>query len=274
MDLNGYIGIYHEWLWILDMLHNRTNLGLDNIKLVLMKIRFNDSFSRLGDQFGLSTSQASRVFKNTLGPITHFLKTFVYCPDPRSVKQNLPIAFRAYYSNVYAIIDAFEVEIEKPSDPVHQALTWSEYKKCNTIKYLIACTPDGMIIFVSQGYGGRIPDTLLFEDCKIMDVLPKKCVILADRVFKNLETLLSNKGYEMFRPPSVYTAEKMSKEDVLKTKSIASLRIHVERVIGRVRDFTLLKPHSVVDLKLLPRVDDAVYAACSLINLQKPIIKK
>lgn len=40
------------------------------------------------------------------------------------------------YSNVQSIIDCLEIEIEKPSNAIHQSLTWSEYKNVNTLKYL------------------------------------------------------------------------------------------------------------------------------------------
>lgn len=171
IDAKKYIGIGNEWLWIIDLLHSSTKCSIDDIKLTLMKIRTNDTFSRLGDQFGLSTSQASRVFNKTVKPLAHYLKTLVYCSDPSSIKKNLPVAFRAYYSHVCAIPDAIEIEIEKPSNPVQQALTWSEYKKCNTLKYLIVCTPDGFITFISSGYGGRISDILLFEESKVMKII-------------------------------------------------------------------------------------------------------
>ncbi|KAI8425266.1 hypothetical protein MSG28_007055, partial [Choristoneura fumiferana] len=56
-----------------------------------------------------------------------------------------------------------EIEIQKPKNVIHQALTWSEYKNANTFKYLISCTPDGLIRFVSKGYGGRVSDIDLVE---------------------------------------------------------------------------------------------------------------
>jgi len=59
---------------------------------------------------------------------------------------------------------------------------------------------------------------------------------------------------------------------VLETKRIASLRIHIERVIGRLREFKTLKPHVLMHLSLVSNVDDIITIACALINLQKPII--
>lgn len=273
MDAKKYIGIDKEWLWIIDMFHSFTKCCVDDIKLTLMKIRTNDSFSRLGDQFGLSTSQASRIFNKTVKPLADCLKNLIFCPDPKHIKLNLSIPFRAYYSNVCAIIDAFEIEIEKPSDPIQQSLTWSEYKKCNTLKYLIASAPDGFIIFISSGYGGRISDTLLFEESNMMDILPKKCGVMADRGFKQIQTVLSQKGCELIRPPSVNSSTKSTKQEVLTTKRIASLRIHIERVIRRVREYKILKPHSCLDLHVMPHIDSITTIVAGLINLQKPIIK-
>lgn len=77
--------------------------------------------------------------------IASVLHSFIIKPNKKSVKRNLPMAFRHKYHNVYCIIDCFEIEIQKPSKSVEQALTWSEYKKANTAKYLISSIPDGII---------------------------------------------------------------------------------------------------------------------------------
>lgn len=38
-----------------------------------------------------------------------------------------------------------EIEIQKSKNLLKQAITWSGYKKCNTLKYLVSCTQDGFI---------------------------------------------------------------------------------------------------------------------------------
>nr|XP_034194773.1 uncharacterized protein LOC117610999 [Osmia lignaria] len=236
-DPKNYIGIMKQWLWIVEDIQRDTEIPSDNIKLTLMKIKKNDTFKRLGDQFGLSTSGASKVFKRSVHKIAHVLKTLIYYPDKENLKKNLPIPFRLNFSEVAGIIDCFEIQIEKPQNALHQALTWSEYKKCNTLKYLICISADGLITLISTGYGGRVSDVELFDQSKIMDVLPDKCQIMADRGFKQIQTILQRKQIELVRPPSVSTKQKSSKEEVLLTKRIASLRIHVERVIRRIREY-------------------------------------
>lgn len=178
-------------------------MSIDNIKLTLTKIKLNDTFVRLGDQFGISSTQASKIFNKCVIKLANVLKTLIYFCDKESVKRNLPIPFRANYSDVVAIIDEFEIQIEKPSNPIHQALMWSEYKKCNTIKYLISSSPDGKINYISKGYGGRISDRVLFEVCGIMDKLPENSAVMADRGFKQIETVLLKKNCKLVRPSSV-----------------------------------------------------------------------
>ncbi|XP_076664262.1 uncharacterized protein LOC143366794 [Andrena cerasifolii] len=93
IDSKKYIGIGTEWLWIIDLIHSYIKCSIDDIKLTLMKIKTDDSFSRLGNEFGLSTSQASRVFNKTVNLISQCLKKLVYCPSPEHIKKKLTHCF-------------------------------------------------------------------------------------------------------------------------------------------------------------------------------------
>lgn len=81
------------------------------------------------------------------------------------------------------------------------------------------------------------------------------------------------KGIKLLRPPSVYASSKPTKEEVIQSKVVASLRVHIKKVIRRVREFRFLKPHSVVSHKHVGYLDNVVLVACGLINLQSEIIK-
>lgn len=119
--------------------------------------------------------------------MAHFLKQLIFWPSAETIRLALPIPFRAKYNNVQSIIDCFEVEIQKPSNPIHQAMTWSDYKKCNTIKFLISSTPDGTINFISEGFGGRTTDALIVQHSGYLDYLPNGCSVMADRGFKHID---------------------------------------------------------------------------------------
>jgi len=190
-----YMGIPEEFLYVIDLIYDNTGLTHNNIYLTLTKIKMNDTFARLGDEFGMSASNANKIFNNSVPLIANCLKPLIFWPKKETIQFLLPLPFRARYSNVQSIIDCLEIEIQKPTNAVHQALTWSDYKKCNTLKYLISSTPDGMINYISCGYGGRISDTLVVENCGYLDKIPPGCGIMADRGFKHIEHLVLQRGY-------------------------------------------------------------------------------
>ena len=51
--------------------------------------------------------------------------------------------------------------IETPSDLHMQSSTWSAYKHHNTVKILVACTPNGAISYISPVCVGSISDVEL-----------------------------------------------------------------------------------------------------------------
>ncbi len=55
----------------------------------------------------------------------------------------------------HCIIDCTENFIERPKSLDAQPKTWSDYKKHNTIKFLIAISPSGYIMSIPDCYGGR-----------------------------------------------------------------------------------------------------------------------
>ena len=66
----------------------------------------------------------------------------------------MPLCFWPVYGiKVIAIIDCYEVRIEKPSNLVAKGTPWSQYKQANTVKILIGTSPQGVTTFVSDIWG-------------------------------------------------------------------------------------------------------------------------
>ena len=93
------------------------------------------------------------------------------------------MAFKNEFPHCVAIIDCFEINIERPSDLGARNKTYSHYKSHNTMKYLIAISPLGFISYISRGWGGRVSDKYMTEHCGILDKILPGDVILADRGF-------------------------------------------------------------------------------------------
>ena len=62
----------------------------------------------------------------------------------------------------------------------------------------------------------------------------------------------------------------MSPDDVVKTQSIASLRIHVERAINKIKNFLIWD--GIIPLNLFGVVNQMWTVCAVLCNLQKPVI--
>nr|CAI5847011.1 unnamed protein product [Callosobruchus analis] len=272
--LKLYTGIPEESQNFIDNLVTRSSLEKYIIYLTLYKIKSNKSFQKMANYFSISESHAAALFaQGTLG-LAEFMRPLVYWPSFESISRNLPMQFKKPYHNVQSIIDCLEINIQRPGAAIHQVLTWSHRKKCNTMKFLISCTPDGFINFISSGYGGRVSEVAILENCGYLEVLPENCSVMIYRGFKQIETLLNKKNCTLVRPKSVDSNAKMSKNDVLLTELDASVRIHVKRIINQLGDFGILESNSTIPSSLIQMLDNIVMISCAIINIQKPRAKQ
>ncbi|KAJ6639438.1 hypothetical protein Bhyg_12183, partial [Pseudolycoriella hygida] len=152
--------------------------------------------------------------------------------------------FKHKYRNVQAIIDCFEISISKPSNPVDQALSYSSYKHSNTIKFLIAATPDGLISFISKGFTGRVTDNEIVKRSGFLEFIKENMEVLADRGFKDIAPDIMSKGGVLLKPPSTTAGIVFTAEEAKHCKTVAAIRIHIERVIRKLRYFAFLKPQN------------------------------
>ena len=85
------------------------------------------------------------------------LKPLIMWPEKENVRRTMSECFRAEFRDKVAVaIDCFEVFIKRLSNHLHQSCTWSNYKHHNTVKMLIDITPQGVVSFVSEAWGGRV----------------------------------------------------------------------------------------------------------------------
>ena len=169
--------------------------------------------------------------------------------------KTMPNDFRKHFKKCVLIIDCFEVFIERPASLLARAQTYSNYKKHNTIKFLIGITPQGSVAFISKGWGGRISNVHLTENCGLFQklIMPGD-MILADRGF----TIQDSSGMycaEVHIPPFTKGKKQLSKIDIKTARQLSHVRIHVERVIRLIRQkFSIL--HSILPINMLTSSDD------------------
>lgn len=203
--------------------------------LTLMKLRLNLSNYDLGFRFCIHETTVSRALTKWLQLMDVRLSTLIKWPERDQLQKTMPWCFRPHYGlNVTSIIDCFEIFIEKPSDLMSKTATWSTYKHHNTVKFLISVTPQGTVSFVSKGYGGRVSDKYITENSGYLDNLLPGDVVLADRGC-NVEDSVAYRDATLNIPSFTRGKSQLAPEDVEGTRRLANVRIHVERVIGAVR---------------------------------------
>lgn len=157
-------------------------------------------------------------------------------PTREDVDRHMPDGFKELYPSTIVILDCTEIFVQTPSSLLLQSQLYSSYKSSTTLKGLIGITPHGAVSFVSSLYSGNISDKEITRCSGILDLLEEGDSVMADKGF-DIEALLNAKNVELQIPPFLEDQTQFSEADVLKTKAIASLRIHVERAISRINEY-------------------------------------
>ena len=244
---------------------------LNQLFMTLMKLRLNLRERDLAYRFGLAVSVVSKYFITWVRFLYNHLREVDWMPTAEQVKATLPHVFKEQYANTFIIIDGSEVFIETPNDLQLQSSTWSNYKHHNTSKFLVGCTPNGAVSFISDLYVGSISDIKLTTISGLVDKLNGKSNIsvMADRGF-TIRDQLKTIGVDLNIPPFIEGRGQLPASEVLEGRKIASVRIHIERVIGRIKNYSILKGTLPISLA---RISNHIVCVCAwLVNFQSVLI--
>jgi len=263
------------------MTHEReTKLTLfQQFACVLLKLRTNADIENLSHRFGVSSATISRILNKWLPHIDKRLCGLILWPDREALQKTMPQSFqRSFGKKVAVILDCFEIFIERPSNLRARASTWSNYKHHNTAKVLLGITPQGVISFVSECWGGRVSDVHLTEHSGILKKLLPGDVVLADRGFDIADSVSAMQA-KLHIPAFTKNKNQLSALEVEETRKIANVRIHVERVIGSVKQkFKILQ--NTIPIQFVtkqkdqntPLIDHIVRVCCELTNVCDSVV--
>lgn len=162
-------------MYVSDGIEQHTQAALtlkEQFLLTLMKLRLNLREIDLAMRFSISTSSASRYFQKWVTIMNvRLVEKFIRWPERDEIRTSLPRAFLEHFSKLVAIIDCFEIPMNMPSNLLDKVSVFSNYKHRHTAKYLIGILPQGSVLFISKGYGGRTSDKYIVEDSGFLDNL-------------------------------------------------------------------------------------------------------
>ena len=174
--------------------------------------------------------------------------------------------------------DCSEVFIERPHAYQARAQTFSNYKRHNTVKFLIAISPSGAITFLSKCWGGRATDKHITQNSGFIHLLDHGDVVLAERGF-DISDHLGIFGVKLEIPSYTRGKKQLSLQEVEHSKHISKVRIHVECVIGVLKNqYTILQgilPVYLIKLKYdteYSNIDKILVVCSALVNLCPSVV--
>ncbi|CAH3046558.1 unnamed protein product [Porites lobata] len=265
-----------------DILHNNLT-SFQEFIMTLIKLKLDAPHQDLSYRFNVSLSTVSRIFSAWMVALDVRLAPLINWPEREDLWRTMPQCFKYSFGNkTTVIIDCFEVFINRPSNLLARGQTWSSYKHHNTVKVLIGITPQGTISYVSQAWGGRTSDKFLTENCGILNKLLPGDLVLADRGFTIAESVMFQQA-QLAIPAFTKGKDQLDPVDVEKTRGIANVRIHVERVIGLLRrkysilsgilpiDFLISNPNGSQE-EATPMIERIINVSAALVNLCPGIV--
>ena len=247
----------------------RTLTPSEEFFLVLCRLRQGFSEIHLAHLFKISQSTVSRIFISWINFMYLKLGQINIWPSRKVVNESMPEAFKEKYPSTRVIIDCTEVRCQLPSSLLLNSELFSSYKNHTTLKALVGISPKGSITFIGQLYTGSISDKEMVERSGFLKLpFEQGDSVMADKGF-TIEDVLPL-GVSLNIPPFLGMSDQMSAEDVVKTQEIASLRIHVERAINKIKNFLIFE--GVIPLSQFGIVNQMWWVCAMLCNFQDPII--
>ena len=184
------------------------------------------------------------------------------------VQAYMPQTFKELYPSTRVIIDCTEIFVDVPSLPLIQQMIFSSYKNHNTYKVLIGISPGGAVTFVSKLFPGAISDKQLTLKSGLLGCLQQGNSVMADRGF-DIQNELTPLGVHLNIPPFLKGKPQLDTKELVETRRIASLRIHVERAMERLKNYHILDrniPHT------LSNIAEQIITVCSILtNFMPPL---
>ncbi|CAN7946682.1 unnamed protein product, partial [Ixodes hexagonus] len=239
----------------------------DEFFMVLVRLRTGMPGKEISRNFGISEGHFSKVFATWINFLRHELKAVTRFPTCEELQAYLPDAFTRF-ADTRVVLDGTEVRVQKPSSLAAQRQTFSYYKHYNTYKAVVGCTPDGYICHVSKLWGGSVSDRAIVDESGLLEQLEPGDAVMVDKGFK-LNNIPSGVRVHIpcFRKPG---EPQMQEDELVHTQRVASARVIVERVIGRVKQFHILDrpfPITMIDI-----AEQVFHVCCYLSNFRGPLI--
>jgi hypothetical protein len=217
------------------------------VLLTLVYLRHNVSHEVVGHLFGVSADTSENTFHEVVAVLRDV------CPSQRWEAQKRwqkgEESWTPKKKDLY-LIDSFETPIRRPSQPEAQRRVYSGKKKRHTLKTQVVTDDTGEIECIDPGHRGPMADKKVYEQSGIEEQFPEAAK-------------QGDLGYQGV--PDMIVPHKRAPKEA--NRRLASVRVHAEHGIRRIKGFHILREEYRLALGLFPMIAHAVVGLVQLNRL-------
>lgn len=201
------------------------------------------------------------------------LQCLIHWPSRKELRRNLPPLFKT------SMLRHVRCIMERTTCLHTRAATYSHSKSYNTIEFLVGISPTWAFTFLSRVWGGHASYKVITKNSGLIDLLEQEHSVMADLSF-NFTEYFSAKCVVLLVPSSTRERSELSGSEVSGSRWMSSIKIHVERAIGRRKVFRILQ-NTLPAIMVKRNKDDHLCAVdrmwivcAALTNLGKPVVNQ
>lgn len=288
-----YTGLPKEQLNILKTVISRlTDISTMNLYLTLKKIRLNEDFNILSDDFEVEEGEAQKIFTSTVVKLAKYMNSLVRWPDSENYydrHKNLPIAFRSRLSHVQSLVECVDTEFQPKTMHPHDLQLDS--LNCDKLKFVIALSPNGAISYVSDMFAANrfTNDLAVFKTSDFDTKIPRYLSLVADpgkgvrRQRNQPETVDTDDDNNHIKanicqPPSIssISVQNGKLSTTSKDYSVPTIqmpnnicRMQIRNLVYFIRDFKILQHHASLEPAVYQYFNEILVIIAGVTNLQR-----
>lgn len=226
-----YLGVSNDTLPILLSMQELSNLSKLEIFIILKKLRLDSNLATLAEDFGIDVTTVKAILIRCIPFMAGVLKSLICWNVFDNAGELIPFTHRTNYSKIQSVIDVLVLETSRRRI------------------YLISCSPQGRINFVSRGYTGPNVIQAILLASNFPNMISADAEVVGDKRFRNMHSLFA---------PNTLRITPFTFSSFL-TEVMGCIKY-------RLSEFNILNRKCDLEDFLIPLADDIVGIVCGVLN--------
>ena len=228
---------------------------VQEVLMVLIYLRHNVAHEVVGQMFGVSADTSENRFHEIVPLVRELCPASRFDAEKRWTKGE-PSWTPDEVDRI--LIDTFETSVPRPSKEPQQTRRYSGKTKRHTLKTQVVTDVTGEVLAIDAGHRGPASDKTILETSDVAEQFPKAGK-QADLGYQGAA------GVELpTKKPKGGTLTPEQKEE---NRRKASVRVHVEHAIRRIKAFKIMRENYRLATGLFPLIASAVVGLVQMVRI-------